>query len=143
MRPLQLPSSWCADASACNSEAADLHIRIASVHRPQLAHTMEHTICQLVTRLLVDRLHLCVPYHLNSKEASISISSIIRHVVVFQQVEMEEDFVTAAFFRHAMMQRSDHLRQLEDIQQIEDGAFLSYRFSTQYIVAVLLNMGSQ
>lgn len=39
------------------------------------------------------------------------------------QVKMEEDFVTAAFFRHAIAQRSDHMRQLEDLALIEDGKF--------------------
>lgn len=34
---------------------------------------------------------------------------------------MEEDFVTAAFFRHAIAQRSEHMRQLEDLALIEEG----------------------
>ena len=36
-------------------------------------------------------------------------------------VDMEQEFVTAAFFRHAIAMRSDHLQQLEDMQQIMDG----------------------
>jgi bacterioferritin (cytochrome b1) len=38
------------------------------------------------------------------------------------QVDMEQDYVTAAFFRHAISQRQQHLQQLEDMQQIMDGA---------------------
>ncbi len=43
------------------------------------------------------------------------------------QVKMEEDFVTAAFFRHAIAQRSDHMRQLEDVALIEEGALPATR----------------
>lgn len=35
---------------------------------------------------------------------------------------MEQDYVTAAFFRHAIAQRQQHIQQLEDMQQIMDGA---------------------
>ena len=38
-----------------------------------------------------------------------------------RQVDMEQDYVTAAFFRHAIAQRQQHLQQLEDMQQIMDG----------------------
>ena len=42
-------------------------------------------------------------------------------VCVRSQVDMEQDYVTAAFFRHAIAQRQQHLQQLEDMQQIMDG----------------------
>ena len=35
-------------------------------------------------------------------------------------VEMERDFVTAAFFRHAIAQRSLHMQQLEQMHDIMD-----------------------
>lgn len=38
---------------------------------------------------------------------------------------MEQDYVTAAFFRHAIAQRQEHLQQLEDMQQIMDGENVS------------------
>ncbi len=34
---------------------------------------------------------------------------------------MEQDFVTAAFFRHAIAQRTLHMQQLDDMQQIMEG----------------------
>ena len=37
-------------------------------------------------------------------------------------VEMERDFVTAAFFRHAVAQRSAHMQQLEQMHDIMDSA---------------------
>lgn len=37
---------------------------------------------------------------------------------------MEQDYVTAAFFRHAIAQRQQHIQQLEDMQQIMEGAGL-------------------
>ena len=40
-------------------------------------------------------------------------------------VEMERDFVTAAFFRHAVAQRSLHMQQLEQMHDIMDSASLS------------------
>jgi hypothetical protein len=43
-------------------------------------------------------------------------------LICIWQVDMEQDYVTAAFFRHAIAQRQQHLQQLEDMQQIMDGA---------------------
>jgi hypothetical protein len=43
-------------------------------------------------------------------------------------VEMERDFVTAAFFRHAVAQRSLHMQQLEQMHDIMDSASLSRCF---------------
>ena len=37
-------------------------------------------------------------------------------------MEMERDFVTAAFFRHAIAQRSLHMQQLEQMHDIMDSA---------------------
>jgi hypothetical protein len=35
-------------------------------------------------------------------------------------VQMEQDFVTAAFFRHAILQRSIHMQQQDQLQDIFD-----------------------
>jgi len=44
-------------------------------------------------------------------------------------VEMERDFVTAAFFRHAVAQRSAHMQQLEQMHDIMDSAPPSLPFA--------------
>jgi hypothetical protein len=61
------------------------------------------------------------PYNVHQSKPDCSCAECATPARVHLQVDMEQDYVTAAFFRHAIAQRQEHLQQLEDMQQIMDG----------------------